>query len=121
MPLCAAVALKSYPPGVAVPPGTVVNKFLADQAESHRVKLSVLSPVAANLSGAKRHVDHLVRDYPFMLCAFYDPGQATEYKNIYTACMQSVPLWIDIVQGQMPERPENLLLDRTNYGPVCVP
>jgi hypothetical protein len=117
MPLCPAVALKSYAPGATPTPGTVVNEFLARQATQEDVKLNVLSPVAVELSGRKQKVERIEQRYPFFLCAFYDPGAPTDYAEIYTTCMQSVPDWVQIVQSR---KPDDLLLPRTNYANVCV-
>lgn len=121
MPLCPAVALKSYPPGTSPPAGTVVNKFLTDRATARKVQIDVLSPVAAELSGHRTRVDRIVKDYPLLVCAFFDPDNPTDYKELYTTCMSSVITWAMIVQEQPPEKRENLLLDRTNYGRVCHP
>jgi hypothetical protein len=117
MPLCAAVALKSYAPGVPPAPGTVVNAFLAQQATKGDVKLNVLSPVAVELAGRKRDVRRLEQNYRFFLCAFYDPRAPTDYAQIYTTCLKSAPMWTQIVQSS---KPEDLLLPRTNYANVCV-
>lgn len=117
MPLCPAVALKSYAPGASPAPGALVNEFLARQATQEGVKLNVLSPVAVELSGRKRKVERMEQKYPFFLCAFYDPGAPTDYAQIYTTCMQSAPDWVQIVQSR---KPEDLLLPRTNYADVCV-
>lgn len=117
MPLCAAVALKSYAPGAPPAPGTVVNAFLTQQATKEDVELNILSPVAVELSGRKWKVKRLEQKYPFFLCAFYDPAAPIDYAQIYTTCMQSTQNWAQIVQSS---KPEDLLLPRTNYANVCV-
>jgi hypothetical protein len=117
VPLCEAVAQKSLAPGTVPPPGMVVNAYLAQAATVKHVKIEVLSPVAADISGPKWSVRRIEKSYPFLLCAFYDPGAPVEYAQIYTTCMQSTPEWIQIVRSQQPE---DLLLPRTNYASVCV-
>ena len=117
MPLCPAVALKSFAPGIPAAPGTVVNAFLTQQTTKDEINLNVLSPVAAEFSGKKRDVVHLEQRYPLLLCAFYDPGAPIDYAQVYTTCMQSVPVWTQILQSG---KPEDLLLPKTKYADVCV-
>jgi hypothetical protein len=117
MPLCQAIALKSYAPGAPVAPGTVVNAFLAQQAGKEDIKLNVLSPVAVEVSGRKRKVVRLERNYPFLLCAFYGQADSTDYAKTYTTCMQSAPAWEQIIQSS---KPDNLILPATNYAYSCI-
>ncbi len=117
VPLCPAIALKSYPPGVTVAPGEVVNAFLTQEATKEKLQLNVLSPVAVEISGRSRKVEHIEQKYPFVLCAFYDPGAVTDYADRYIKCMQSAPGWVQTVQSN---KPEDLLLPRSNYANVCV-
>ena len=117
MPLCQAVAQRSLAPGVNVPTDMVVNAYLKQEAELRGVKIDVLSPVAAELSGRKERVRHVEQNYPLLLCAFFDPGAPVDYANIYTTCVQSTPEWIQIIQSKQPD---DLLLPRTKYASVCV-
>jgi hypothetical protein len=117
MPLCHAVAQRSLAPGAPVPTDMVVNAYLKQEASNKGVEIDVLSPVAAEFSGRKGRVRRIQQNYPLLLCAFFDSGAPVEYSQIYSTCIQSAPGWIQIIQSQ---KPEDLLLPRTNYASVCV-
>lgn len=113
-PLCPELATKSYP---APPPaGTVLNKYIAEQAAERKVRISILSPFAMVLTGRTGQISWFDKHYPFLLCSF-DPANVILDDATYLTCMTNAERWVQIVRS---EEPEDLMLADSHYSRVCV-
>lgn len=113
LPLCPKLAALSYQ---NPKPDTVVSRYLSERAKERHVKISVLSPFAAVLSGSVGSIAWFQRNYPLMLCEF-DPSQLVNDENVYLSCMSHAQEWMKILQSNQPE---DLMVNETHYAASCV-
>lgn len=114
VPLCPAIAEKSYPD---IRLGEPVNRYLALNALDRNVRITVLAPVAAELSGGVSDIRWITRNYPWMLCAF-DSNHVTDDQATFGSCMSHASRWMEIVNGQSTWAV--LMVGQTLYAENCM-
>lgn len=112
LPLCPAIAARSYPPNAEA---SDVNWYTKQQAQRLRISISPVSAFAADFRGKVGSVRWLQRNYRFMLCAF-DPRQELNDRSQYLSCMSHAKVWIDRTQS---EKPEHLMLEEVMFHENC--
>jgi hypothetical protein len=112
LPLCPNLAVLSYP---GKPAGTVVNKYLAEQAKQRGITVTPLSPFTVELSGAKHRVQWFVKNYPFMMCSV-GPDNSDISGQLYVTCMTQASDWTKLAQSRKPEE----LLYGHAYQDTCI-
>lgn len=114
VPLCPKVAAASYPAEHAPSP---VNRYLLEAARQWKVEVTVLSPFAAELYGARRNVARMEANYRFLLCSF-DPANVANVEAAYMTCIAHAPTWMAAVKSGTPQ---HLMLEESLYRARCVP
>lgn len=99
LPLCPAIAEKSYGAGGG---GKTVNYFTKQAADSRKIEIVELSAFVAEMKGSANDVDWLSQRYPHFMCAFL-PRLEVNDQQVYTTCMRRASEWIKSVQSAQPE------------------
>lgn len=111
MPLCPAIAERSYSEGR----GKLINRFAVEAIELRSIEVIALSSYIAEFSGFTTNIDWLEKNYQYMVCGF-DPRQITDDREAYISCMRHAPTWIRVVQSRAPEE---LLHNETYFRENC--
>jgi hypothetical protein len=115
VPLCPAIAEKSYPE--AQIKGKLINFFADEEAMKLGIIISPLSEFFANIHGRTHRVRYFYSRYKYMLCSF-NPRVEAEAQATFLSCMGHADSWIEIARSS---HPDNLMLNGTLFVPNCVP
>jgi hypothetical protein len=112
LPLCEDLAHTTYSTPAEA---NEVSRYAREVAARWNLELTVLSPFAMQVTGEDWKLRRFQAEYAFMVCAF-SPKRVTVPHDTYLRCMDHVAQWMTIVQSG---NPENLMLQATEYEPVC--
>jgi hypothetical protein len=117
VPLCPAIAWRSYPDGST---SSNVNYFVQVQAKERNVEVNQISAFTARLSGSSTDIKWFDENYREMLCSFdHRLGpQVPLPDDIYLGCMTHADTWKEIVRSASPER---LATDNSQFMSYCAP
>lgn len=112
LPLCPAIAANSFDEYNSL---ATINRYIEERARERSITVKILSPYAAEFSGAPWDLEWLKANYKHMLCAF-NPLLERDDRSTYLSCMGHADEWIALMSSGNPER---LMLTQTSFHENC--